>query len=131
MRWQTLELATSRRVQVLDVTAAVDELCRRSDVRDGLLVVCCEHTTAALCLNEAEPRLLADLEAWLERLVPRGAGYAHDRVDDNADAHLRALLLGHSVVLPVEGGRLRLGAWQRILFVELDGPRARRLRVGV
>jgi len=68
---------------------------------------------------------------WLERAVPREAPYAHNRVDDNADAHLRAILVGHSVTVAVEGGALRLGPWQRVLLVELDGPRTRRLRVGV
>ena len=131
MRWQSLELSTDRRIQILDVTARVAEMCRRAGVRDGLAVIVCEHTTAGVCVNEAEPSLLADLEAWLERLVPRAAAYAHNRIDDNADAHLRAILLGHSVAVPVEGSAPVLGTWQRVLFVELDGPRTRRLRVAV
>lgn len=131
MRWHTLELSTDRRIQVLNVTPQVAEVCRGAGVEDGLLVITCEHTTAAVCLNEAEPGLLADLAGWLERLAPRGAPYSHNRIDDNADAHLRSLLLGHSVALPVQGGKPVLGTWQGVLFVELDGPRSRCVRIGV
>jgi len=67
----------------------------------------------------------------MERIVPRGAGYEHDRGDGNAHAHLRALLLGSSVVIPVEKGRLALGTWQRVLFIELDGPRKRRILIRI
>jgi secondary thiamine-phosphate synthase enzyme len=80
-------------------------------------------------VNEHERRLLADLERALERLVPRDDGYDHDAVDDNADAHLRATLLGEHVSVPVEAGELALGTWQSVLLVDCDGPRTRSLRV--
>jgi secondary thiamine-phosphate synthase enzyme len=128
--WQTLEVASSRRVEVIDLTPQLAALCRAA-ARDGVLVAFCAHTTAGLVVNEAEARLLDDLQAWLERLVPQRGSYAHNTVDDNADAHLRAIMLGHSVCVPVEGGRLVLGTWQRILFLELDGPRRRTVRAGV
>ncbi len=129
--WQTIELRTLRRVEVRDITDQVTDLCRASDAPDGLLVVTTEHTTTGLCVNEAEPGLLQDLQAWLDRTVPVAESFAHNRVDDNADAHLRAILLGHSVCVPVVHGTPGLGRWQRILFVELDGPRTRRVRVNV
>jgi len=131
VHWQVLELSSTERVEIIDVTERLPRVCREAGVRDGFAVVICEHTTAAVCVNEAEPSLLADLQAALERLVPREAGYAHNRIDDNADAHLRATLVGHSVTVAVQGGAPVLGTWQRVLFVELDGPRRRRLRVGV
>jgi secondary thiamine-phosphate synthase enzyme len=118
-------------VEIIDVTPQAAALCERVSSRDGFLVIVCAHTTAGVIVNEAEPHLLDDLRAWLERAVPQSGPYAHNRIDDNADAHLRAILLGHSVCLPVEGGRPVLGTWQRILLVELDGPRRRTLRVGV
>lgn len=124
-----VELRTNDRVDVLDVTSEV-----RAAVPDGADGVCTAfvpHTTAGVVVNEAESRLLADLEAALERLAPRDEGYAHDAVDDNADAHLRATLLGESVSVPVEGGDLALGTWQSVLFVECDGPRTRALEVTV
>ncbi len=129
--WDVVEVVTSRRVEIVDITAQLTAVCDRAGRRDGVLVAVCGHTTAGLTVNEAEPRLLDDLRAWLERLVPQGDPYAHNSVDDNADAHLRATLLGHSVSVPVEGGRPVLGTWQRILLVELDGPRQRTLRAGV
>lgn len=129
--WQTLELSSSRRVEVIDLTAPLAALCARAAVRDGVLVAFCAHTTAGIVVNEAEPRLLDDLRGWLERMVPRQGAYAHNTVDDNADAHLRAVLLGHSVCVPVQNGRPVLGTWQRVLFVELDGPRRRMVQAGV
>ncbi|MDQ7819518.1 MAG: secondary thiamine-phosphate synthase enzyme YjbQ [Armatimonadota bacterium] len=128
MTWHTVSVRSRRRVEVIDITEAVAAACGAG--ASGLAVVVCPHTTAAVCVNEAEPHLLADLERWLERMVPAAAEYAHNRIDDNADAHLRALLLGHCVCVPVDGG-LQLGRWQRILFVELDGPRQRQVRVAV
>lgn len=129
--WQRLDVSSSHRVDTIDITPEVTAVCERASVRDGLLVIVCTHTTAGLIVNEAESHLLDDLRAWLERAVPKAGPYAHNRIDDNADAHLRAILLGHSVCLAVEGGRPVLGTWQRILMVELDGPRRRTLQVGV
>lgn len=129
--WEVLEVATTKRVEIKDITAEVTAVCARAAQRDGLLVVVCSHATAGLTLNEGEPKLWADLTALLERLIPQHEAYSHNRADDNADAHLRAMLLGHSVCVPVEGGRPLLGTWQRILLVELDGPRRRTLRAGV
>jgi len=98
---------------------------------NGIAVIYTPHTTTALIVNEAESGLLEDIVEVLQKLIPKGAGYKHDRIDDNADAHLRACILGNSLVIPVENGRLVLGTWQRILFVELDGPRRRRVYVKV
>jgi secondary thiamine-phosphate synthase enzyme len=123
-----VSVRSRRRVEVIDITEAVAAAC--GPAASGLAVVVVPHTTAGVCLNEAEPQLLADLERWLERTVPTDVPYAHNRIDDNADAHLRAVLLGHCVCVPLEGG-LRLGRWQRILFVELDGPRQREVAVAV
>lgn len=124
-----LEVATNERVDVVDVTDRVAEAV--PDEADGICHVFVPHTTAGIVVNEHERRLLGDIESFLEELVPRGDGYAHDAIDDNADAHLRATLLGESVTVPVRDGRLALGTWQSILFVEGDGPRTRQLAVTV
>jgi secondary thiamine-phosphate synthase enzyme len=87
-----------------------------------------EHTTAGLSVNEAEPRLLGDIERALTELVPE-SGWDHDEIDDNADAHLRSMLLGRDVTIPVADGTLGLGTWQSILLVECDGPRTRTVTV--
>ncbi len=130
IKWQTVNVTSAQRTQLLDITDAVARACRDADA-DGLAVVYCPHTTAGVLIQEAEPGLMHDLEAWLARAVPEDAGYRHDRVDDNATSHLRAVVAGASVIIPVRGGRLRLGTWQRVLFVELDGPRRREVDVGV
>ncbi|WP_425498382.1 secondary thiamine-phosphate synthase enzyme YjbQ [Halogeometricum salsisoli] len=125
----TLEIRSDERVDVRDVTADVAE--EVPEGADGVCTVFVQHTTAGVVVNEAEGRLLADVEGALERLVPREDGYGHDELDGNADAHLRSMLLGSSVSIPVEDGELALGTWQSVLFVECDGPRTRSLRVAV
>lgn len=125
-----LHIQTERRVDIVDVTTDVREVVP-DGIENGVCTVYVPHTTAGVVVNEAEDRLLSDLENALERLLPRGEGYGHDAVDDNADAHLRAMLLGESVTVPVLDGGLALGTWQSILFVDGDGPRSRRLQVVV
>lgn len=125
--WQTLQVQSAARIDLVDITARVAALLPAG--AEGALVLFTPHTTAALLVNEHEPGLLQDLRAWLERLAPEAEPYVHNRVDDNADAHLRAVALGPSLVVPVAGGRLALGRWQRIFLVELDGPRSRQVRL--
>jgi secondary thiamine-phosphate synthase enzyme len=128
---ENLTVRTTGRVQVVDVTARVQEVVGSSGVPEGAVLVHSPHTTTAVVVNEAEGHLVADLLDWAARMAPEGAGYRHDGTDGNAHAHLRAMMLGPSVTLPVTGGRLVLGTWQSVLFVELDGPRERRLCVQV
>lgn len=113
----------------MDITPSVQEALRESKVINGICLVYTLHTTTGLTVNEADPALIKDILNLLERVAPQGAGYLHDRSDGNAHAHLRAALLGSSVVIPVEQKRLVLGTWQRILFFELDGPRRRKIYI--
>lgn len=123
-----VQIETDGRVAVVDVTDRVaGEI--PADVDRGTCTVFVRHTTAGITVNEAEPGLLEDLEAALERLVPALDGYRHDRIDDNADAHLRSILLGSAATVPVKDGRLDLGTWQSLLLVEGDGPRRRTVDV--
>ena len=124
-----IEIRTGKRVEIVDITDRVVEEVRKSGIGNGIALVYSLHTTTAIVLNEGEKGLLEDLENMLEKLVPRGAGYRHDVIDSNADAHLRATLLGNSIAVPVSDRRPVLGTWQRVLFVELDGPRSRRVGV--
>lgn len=126
-----IEVRTGKRVEIVDITDRVVEEIGKADIQNGIAVVYSLHTTTAVVLNEGEDRLLEDIEMMLEKLIPRGAGYRHDAIDSNADAHLRSTLLGNSVTIPVDGGRPLLGTWQRVLFVELDGPKSRRVNVTV
>jgi len=128
---ETLAVNTDGRTQVVDVTAQVGDVVRASGVTEGVAVVHSPHTTTAVVVNEREGQLVADLLDWAARMAPEGAGYRHDSTDGNAHAHLRGMMLGASASIPVTGGRLALGTWQSVLFVELDGPRDRKLHVQV
>lgn len=123
-----VDVSTSERVEVIDVTTDVTQAIPE-DVDSGLCTVIVSHTTAGVIVNEHEPRLVADIEGFVEQLVPDDGNYRHDEIDNNADAHLRAMVLGESVTVPISDGDLALGTWQSILFVECDGPRTRQLEI--
>lgn len=124
-----IEIDTRKEAEVIDITSSVESALAESGVQSGICLVYTLHTTTGITINEAEDGLIQDIMGLMASLAPEGAGYLHDRSDGNAHAHLRAVLLGNSSVVPVERGRLVLGTWQRILFVELDGPRRRRVYV--
>jgi secondary thiamine-phosphate synthase enzyme len=134
---ETFVVQTDQRVEVIDLTNRVMELVRQFDIREGLVSLWSMHTTCTLFINEYQVALLADITRFLERMVARDAEYLHndpnhsdcDRM--NADSHLRAMLLGHNLTLQISGGEVVLGQWQRVLMAELDGPRARSLRVQI
>jgi secondary thiamine-phosphate synthase enzyme len=124
------EIATKSQAQMVDVTAQVKDAVRQSGVKRGLCNVFIPHTTAAVIVCEnADPDVIHDLLAHLRKLVPREAGYKHG--EGNAQAHILSVMLGTSLNLPVEGGQLRLGRWQGVLFAEFDGPRRRSVVVSV
>jgi secondary thiamine-phosphate synthase enzyme len=121
---------TEGRIQVANVTRKVTDACGKLGLREGILLVSCRHTTCGVCLNEDEAGLRHDLERLGGNLLDslRGReGYRHDEIDDNAQAHLTSVLLGHSLTIPVASGRPVLGTWQSILLIEMDGPRSRTL----
>lgn len=131
---QRIQVRTSGQDEMLDVTTQVEGVIASSGVREGLVCVYVAHSTAALSVSEYEPGLVADIRPAIERIVPRHADYAHNRLnaDDNAHSHLRALLVGPSVTIPVVDGRLVLGTWQRIVLVDFDThPRTRTVWVQV
>ena len=127
------EIDTTKRVEIRDLTAQIQEIVGASGVGAGLVTLSTMHTTTAVFVNEPQSALLDDVEDLLERLAPRGEEWKHNdpRYSDcdrhNADAHLRAMLLGNSVTLQIADGVLTMGQWQRVLMAELDGPRKRTL----
>lgn len=143
----TLEMPTERAFDVIDVTDACHALLAASGVRDGHLSVFTPHTTCAVKINEKETCFLEDLQLFMDALVPPDAYYRHDdfeirdpatlatTAEDepiNGHAHVKQMLLGSSSeTIPVVDGRLGLGQWQRVMFIELDQPRARRVTVQV
>jgi secondary thiamine-phosphate synthase enzyme len=119
---------TERRLCVVDVTDRVAESVPPD--ADGLCTVFVRHTTAGVCLQENERRLVGDIERFLSESVADD-GWEHDELDGNADSHLRAMLVGNTVTVPVTDGELDLGRWQSVLLVECDGPRTRAVSVRV
>jgi secondary thiamine-phosphate synthase enzyme len=134
---ETLVVPTDQRIELVDLTNRIMDLVRRFDVREGLVSLMSMHTTCALFINEFQRALLSDIRRFLEQMVARDAEWLHNDPEHsdcdrmNADSHLRALLLSHNLTLQISGGEVVLGQWQRILMAELDGPRARSLRVQI
>jgi secondary thiamine-phosphate synthase enzyme len=133
----TLVVQTDERIELIDVTDRIGAIVAGSGVREGLVSLWSMHTTLSVFMNESQPALHADIKRLLEQIVDRDADWKHNDPEHsdcdrfNADAHLRAMLLGHSLSLQVSDARLVLGQWQRVLVAELDGPRARTLRVQI
>ncbi len=134
---ETFVVQTDQRVELVDLTNKVMEYVRHFNIREGIVSLWSMHTTCSLFINEFQTALLTDIRRFLEQMVARDAEWLHNNPDhsdcdrSNADSHLRALLLGHSLTLQISGGEVVLGQWQRILMAELDGPRARSLRIQV
>jgi len=120
-----LVLATTNKRQLINITGKVQEAVSESKAEEGICLVFVPHATAAILLNEDEKGLKIDIETLLQNWIPQG-NWQHDRIDDNAAAHLASAFIGQSKVLPIVGGRLQLGTWQEIFLVELDGPRSTR-----
>ncbi len=124
-------IRTRERHEMVDITNSVMDAVKQSGVADGICLVYVPHATAAVVINEnADPNVCQDILEALAGLIPAGR-WRHDRIDDNADAHIKAAILGPGESIPVHGGRLMLGTWQRIMLVELDGPRERTVLVTV
>ena len=120
---EILTLDTQQREQLIDITAQVRALVARSGVRDGLVSLYCQHTSAALMIQENwDASVPTDMVNLLRKLIPAGV-WLHDRQDDNGDAHLKAGIIGPSETIPLVNGELALGQWQNIFFCEFDGPR--------
>ncbi|MDQ4081937.1 MAG: secondary thiamine-phosphate synthase enzyme YjbQ [Actinomycetota bacterium] len=129
-RVREIVLSTERKTQLVEITRQVEEALDGADGASAALVFV-PHTTAGVTINEnADPAVARDFEAALERMVAEGWGWQHvEAGEENAPSHIRAGLLGPQVIVPLDGGRLALGAWQGIFFCEFDGPRQRRVYV--
>lgn len=136
---RVIELETTTESEIRDLTARLRQLLGDAGVRNGYLLVSSRHTTCAITINENEPRLIEDLKRFLARLVPKSDDYLHNDIEArgmpdeprNAHAHIAAMLLGATVTVGIAAGRLALGQYQSVLFVELDGPRSRTVHVQI
>jgi secondary thiamine-phosphate synthase enzyme len=124
-----LTIRTTRKRELVDITAAVEAAVAKSGLDEGICSVYVAHATAAIIVNENDdPNVCVDFLDALDRLVPAGI-WRHDRVDGNAASHIQAAMLGPGEVIPIQHGKLCLGRWQAIMLAELDGPRERRLLI--
>lgn len=127
---ESIGLSTSSRTEMQDITSLVSKAVKASGVEEGACLVYVKHTTAGIFINEnADPAVRQDIAETLEKLVPWRAGYSH--TEGNSAAHIKSVMCGHSVTVPVSGGRLVLGTWQGIFFAEFDGPRRREVAISV
>ena len=136
-----LELETKKQFEIVDITDQVRGIVAESQVKNGLVLVYCPHTTASVRLNHNEPLLMQDIMKTLYRLVPIDISYSHDLFEvrqnvapnerSNGHAHVKAFLMGSSETIPLDGGSMSLGAKQSLFFIELDGGRPRDLTIKV
>jgi secondary thiamine-phosphate synthase enzyme len=123
---KVLTLSSSERRQLIDITDEVIRFVSDSEITNGICLISVPHATAAVIANENERGLVHDLLARIEGLFPQSSRYAHNAIDDNADAHIASAFLGHARTFPIINRKLVRGTWQSIFVVELDGPRSRR-----
>jgi secondary thiamine-phosphate synthase enzyme len=137
MHLETLCYQTRERLELINITRDLNEVVRKNGLKAGIVLVQSLHTTTAVFINEFQQALLDDIKSFLERLVGRMDYWRHNDPDlsecnrQNADSHLRAMVLGHTLSVPLRNGELALGYWQSIILAELDGPRERSIHVQV
>ena len=124
---KSFSIVTHSHNEVVDISEEVARIVRESGIRDGQLAVYTPHATASVTVNENDdPNIGTDFLRALSKMVPEHDGWLHDRVDNNAAAHIKSALVGPSVVIPLIDGKLALGTWQNVFFCEFDGPRRER-----
>ncbi len=123
---------TKKRREIIRITDEVTAVVEKSKVQEGFCLVSAMHITASVYVNDWEDGLIADIEEWANELAPQGPDYRHHATgEDNGDAHLKRLLLGHQVMLPITKGKLDLGPWEQVFYGEWDGKRKKRVLVKV
>lgn len=129
--FEDVDMSTRNRTELVDITKSVEEIMRKSGVTDGLCVIHTVHSATAIIVNENEAGLMKDIVRKIQQDFPRGVGWMHDRIDDNAYAHLASSFIGPTRIFPVKDGKLVRGTWQNIFLLELDGPRTRKITIEV
>jgi secondary thiamine-phosphate synthase enzyme len=127
-----LTFHTEKRRDFINITDELSTAVAESAIKEGLALVSAMHITASVYINDDEDGLIADIEEWLDKLAPARPDYRHHQTgEDNADAHLKNLLLHHQVLVPITDGRLTLGPWQQIFYAEFDGQRSKRVIIKI
>ncbi len=123
---------TKNHREYINITSDVSRVLKKSGIKEGMVLVSAMHITAGVYINDAESGLIRDIEEWLQKLAPEGPDYNHHRTGEvNGDAHLKSLLIGHQVIVPVTDGKFDFGPWQQIYYAEFDGQRRKRLIIKV
>jgi len=123
---------TTKHREYINITNEVDKVLRKSGIQEGMILVSAMHITAGVYVNDAENGLIQDIDKWLEELAPFKPDYKHHFTGEtNGDSHLKNLLIGHEVIVPVTNGKLDLGPWQQVYYAEFDGQRKKRLLIKV
>jgi secondary thiamine-phosphate synthase enzyme len=127
-----LTFNTNKRREYINITSQVAEALAKSGIKEGLVLVSAMHLTAGVYINDNEAGLIRDIDEMLERLAPFRADYNHHRTgEDNGDAHLKNMLVGHQVLIPVTKGKLDFGPWQQVFYAEFDGRRPKRVVIKI
>lgn len=123
---------TKNKIEFINITGEIEERLAKSQIKEGFALVSAMHITAGVFVNDAESGLLEDIKEWAEKVAPFNINYRHHRTGEtNGDAHLKNLLIGHEVIVPVTAGALDFGPWQQIYYAEFDGCRRKRLIVKI
>lgn len=127
-----LTFNTSTKREYINITGQIESALTKSDISEGLIMVGAMHITAGVYINDAESGLIEDIDEWLQKLAPDGVDYRHHRTgESNGDAHLKNLLVGHQVLIPITDGAMDLGPWQQVYYAEFDGQRSKRVIIKI
>ena len=123
---------TKNRYDTIHITPEIEQIVHESEVKEGMVLVSAMHITAGVYVNDLESGVIEDIHEWLEKLAPSGKPYRHHQTgEDNGDAHLKRLLIGHQVIIPITDGVMDLGNWEQVFYAEFDGRRKKRVIVKV
>ena len=127
---KTISVKTEQRETLLDITEEIKKIVSGSNVQNGVCRLLVPHTTAGITINEnADPSVKNDILNYMTKLIPQQANFRH--IEGNSDAHIKSILVGMSVEIPISNKSMMLGTWQGIMFAEFDGPRSRKLHVQI
>ena len=123
---------TTKHREYINITNEVEEALYESGIKEGMILVSAMHITAGVYVNDAESGLISDIDKWVEDVAPFDINYKHHNTGEtNGDSHLKSLLIGHEVIIPVTNGRLDFGPWQQVYYAEFDGQRRKRVLIKV
>ena len=126
-----LKVKTKKKEEIVDITRQINDIVKESKIKEGFCIVYVPHATGAITINENyDPSLCADFIEALDKIIPKGI-WKHDKIDNNGAAHIKSAIIGPSEIIPIKNSQLCLGRWQGIMFCEFDGPRERKIIIGI